>query len=130
RHFVDSQPSIYRARVSLVEYPWTRLGRHSFARAGGWVRTAVVSYDGTHAWVVAGIADLVLLNSTHSEFTGFIVDRYTTLAPTTDRILATSVDAQWRYSIEAADPARWHRLHGQACQALTGAFAGTYSYSL
>jgi urate oxidase len=127
RHFVDSQPSIHAARVSLVEYPWQRLGAHSFARAGGLVRTAAVSYDGRTAWVVAGLSDLVLLNSTDSEFHGFIVDRYTTLAPATDRILATSVDAWWRFSVVAAD---WNRLHALARDALVGAFVGTYSYSL
>lgn len=130
QHFVDSQPSIYRARVSLVEYPWTRVGGHSFVRAEGGLRTAAVSYDGTHAWVVAGVADLVLLNSTHADFTGFIVDPYTTLAPATDRILAAAVDAQWRYSITTAEPARWHHMHARARQALTSAFAGTYSHSL
>jgi urate oxidase len=129
RHFVDSHPAIYRARVSLVEYPWTRVARHSFVRALAGRRTAVVSYDGVHAWVVAGVADLVLLNSTGAEFSGFIVDRYTTLTPATDRLVATSVDAQWRYSITSAEPVRWHRMHEQARRALTNAFAGTYSYS-
>lgn len=127
RHFVDSQSSIHSARVSLVEYRWRRLGPHSFARAGGEARTAEVSYDGTGVWVVAGLADLVLLNSTDSEFTGFIVDRYTTLAPATDRILATSVDVQWRYAGAAGD---WNRWHAAARDALIAAFVGTYSYSL
>ena len=36
RHFVDSQPSIHRARVSVREQPWHRLDDrpHSFAQAG------------------------------------------------------------------------------------------------
>jgi urate oxidase len=127
RHFVDSQPSIYRARVSLVEHPWTRGGGHSFVRAEGGVRTAAVTYDGTHAWVVAGVAGLVLLSSAGSEFTGFIVDQYTT--PTPDDLLAAAVAAQWRYSITTAEPARWHRMHDQARQALTRAFAGTDRHS-
>jgi urate oxidase len=127
RHFVQSQPTIHAARVSLVEYPWQRLGPHSFARTGGGVRTAEVSYDGATAWVVGGVADLVLLNSTDSQFDGFIVDPYTTLAPALDRILATAVDAQWRYGVAAGD---WNRLHALARDALVGAFVGTYSYSL
>jgi len=127
RHFVDSQPSIHRARVSLVEYPWQRLGPHSFARSGGGVRTAAVTYDGTTAWVVSGLTDLVLLNSTGSEFTGYIVDPYTTLAPATDRVLATSVEAAWRY---AGDTGDWNELAARAWAALISAFVGTYSYSL
>src|SRR5262249_15708003 len=88
RPFVDTQPPIGVARVSIEEYGWQRLGPHSFARSGDGTRTAVVTYDGATAWVVSGVADLVLLNTTDSEFHGFAVDRYTTLAPTSDRILA------------------------------------------
>jgi urate oxidase len=127
RHFVDSQPSIDRARISIEEYPWVRNDRHSFARAGGAVNTTAVTYDGTTAWVVAGLTRLVLLNTTDSEFHGFIVDRYTTLEPATDRILATAVDAQWRYAV---DDGPWAELREHARQALVGSFAATYSYSL
>ena len=127
RHFVDSQPSIERARIGIEKYAWDQNDRHSFARAGDVVDTTAVTYDGTTAWVVAGLTGLVLLNTTNSEFSGFIVDRYTTLAPTTDRILATSVDAEWRYSVDDAD---WPALREFARQALVGKFVTTYSYSL
>jgi len=53
--------------------------------------------DGDAAHVVSGIAGLVVLRSTGSEFWGFPRDHYTTLAETTDRILATEVTARWRY---------------------------------
>jgi len=53
----------------------------------------VVAREG-QAWVVSGLADLVVLKSTGSEFTGYIKDRYTTLQETTDRILATAVTAR------------------------------------
>src|SRR5262249_61065051 len=80
RHFVDSQPAIRRAQVSIEQYGWRRLGPHSFERAGGETRTARVRYDGERAEVVSGLAGLVLLTSTGSEFHGFVRDRYTTLA--------------------------------------------------
>jgi urate oxidase len=127
RHFVDSQPTIAVARVSIDEYGWRRLGPHSFSRTGEGVRTATVTYDGTTAWVVSGISDLVLLNSTESEFHGFLVDRYTTLAPTQDRILATAVNASWRHARSDGD---WEDLYVAARQALVDAFIGTYSLSL
>jgi urate oxidase len=127
RHFVDSQPTITMARVSIEEYGWQRLGPHSFARAGAGTRTAAVSYDGTTAWVVSGVTDLVLLNTTDSEFHGFITDRYTTLAGTTDRILATAVNATWRH---AAEQGEWDASYTRAREALVGAFVSTYSLSL
>jgi urate oxidase len=78
--------------------------------------------------VVAGLADLVLLNSTASEFVGFARDRYTTLPEATDRILATSVTAQWRYASAAA--ADWDGRYARARALLVEAFVQTYSRSL
>ena len=127
RHFVDSQPSIERARVSIESYGWRRLGPHSFSRAGDGVRTATVTYDGERAWVVSGVVNLVLLNSTGSEFTGFIRDEYTTLADAHDRILATAVRASWRH---ASDECDWSVSHSGALAALVDAFVGTHSLSL
>src|SRR4051812_22124160 len=101
RHFVDSRPAIRYARVELIEATWQRLtvagepAPHSFVRDGSRLRTALVSYDGTDARVVSGLRDLVLMNSTDSQFHGFDTDRYTTLPEAYDRILATSVTARW-----------------------------------
>jgi urate oxidase len=127
RHFVSSQPSIDGARVSIEMYAWDRLGPHSFARTGGGVRTAVASASLDDRWVVSGVKDLVLLNTTDSEFHGFIEDRYTTLAATTDRILATAVDASWRHASAEGD---WDAAFDAARDALLGAFVGTHSLSL
>jgi urate oxidase len=77
--------------------------------------------------VVSGLRDLVLLKTTDSEFRGFYRDRYTTLAPTTDRVMATSVTAQWWHSDPAVD---WGGAHDAAHAALCDAFAGSYSRSL
>jgi urate oxidase len=130
RHLVDSQHTINAARVSLVEYPWHRLGAHSFARTGGSARVAAVTYDGAQTWVTAGITDLILMNTTDSEFHGFIVDRYTTLPPTTDRILATAVDATWRYAVDDPSTVDWSDAYAAARDGLIAAFVQTYSLSL
>jgi urate oxidase len=128
RHFVATQEAITHARVTIERYAWERLtvagnpAPHSFRRAGAEVRTVHVEND----LIVAGVKDLVLLNTTDSEFQGFAVDEYTTLAPATDRILATAVDARWRYAGECD----WDAAHAAARQAMLEAFAGTYSKSL
>jgi len=97
RHFVTDVDPVHRARITLEMYPWRRLHPHAFARDGGHVRTATVTYDGHDAWVVSGVTHLVLLKTTDSEFSGFLQERYTTLPPTHDRILATSLSASWQY---------------------------------
>jgi urate oxidase len=126
-HFVETQPSIHRAQVTIEQYGWQRVGPHSFQRAGGETRTATVRYDGTRAEVVSGLSDLVLLNSTDSEFHGFTRDRYTTLAETTDRVLATAVTARWRHLRTDADwAASWDAVRAL----LVEAFADTHSLAL
>jgi urate oxidase len=134
RHFVASQPAIARARVSIEEYGWRRLGPHSFQRDGGEVRTATVTVEragevggGDGTWVVSGLTGLVLLNSTDSEFVGFVKDRYTTLPEATDRILATAVDARWRHTTAEGD---WAASHAAVREALVAGFVDTYSRSL
>jgi urate oxidase len=127
RHFVDSQPTIHRARVHIEQYGWARLGPHSFQRSGAETRTATVTYDGTDAWVVSGLSDLVLLNSTDSEFWGYVKDPYTTLPETKDRILATAVNAQWRHAGVTAD---WADSYEGVRESLVRAFVDTYSRSL
>jgi len=132
RHFVASNEAISFARVIVEQYPWERLGGHSFCRSGREVRTATVSHDGRDSWVVCGVRELVLLNSAGSEFRGFARDRYTTLAETTDRILATAVNAHWRHAdagSTACGPG-WAESYAGALDLLLAAFADTYSYSL
>lgn len=134
RHFVDDVPQVSRVRVQLEQYPWDRLSSngsshpHAFARRGSYVRTATITYtqDGP-LWVVSGVRDLVVLKTTDSEFHGFYQDKYTTLQPTTDRIMATSVTAQWLHT----DPqAEWDHSYEQTLAALSGTFADHYSYAL
>jgi urate oxidase len=127
RHFVDSQPSVQAARVEIEEYGWTRLGPHSFAREGAETRTAALTYDGRDSWVVGGLDNLVLLNSTDSEFWGFVKDEYTTLPEARDRILATAVAAKWRFGDVPGD---WSDSYAGVRNALIDAFADTYSHSL
>jgi urate oxidase len=129
RHFVESQAAISFARVAVEQYSWHRLGQHSFSRTGQEIRTATVSHDGRDFWVLSGLRDLTVLNTAGSEFWGFAKDRYTTLAETTDRILATAVNARWRHATSASADG-WGQSWCAARDALLGAFADTHSYSL
>jgi urate oxidase len=132
RHFA-AIPSVDRAQVRIEEYGWQRIDAggtphpHSFERqAGTRIASACARSDG-RAEVVAGVDDLILLKSTGSEFHGFLRDRYTTLEPTDDRILATAVAAGWRM---AAAEAEWGECFRGARTALAEAFAVTHSLSL
>lgn len=127
RHFVDSQPAIERSRISIEEHRWDRMGPHSFVHSAGETRTAVVTADASGSWVVSGLTDLSLLNTTGSEFRGYVKDPYTTLPETQDRILATAVTARWRHAGTKGD---WHESYLDIRRQLLAAFADTYSKSL
>ncbi|MEU4688444.1 factor-independent urate hydroxylase [Actinoplanes sp. NPDC023714] len=125
--FVGSQDQVDRATVSIESFAWDRLGPHSFARRGDCTRTTTVTVTATTTQVVSGLTGLVLLNTTDSEFHGFVRDGYTTLPETTDRILATAVDAKWRHSGDTGD---FGQSYEKAVEALKSGFVGTYSFSL
>ncbi|HEY6058888.1 MAG TPA: urate oxidase [Candidatus Limnocylindrales bacterium] len=103
RHFA-AFPQVSRATVTIDEQRWQRLvgpdgpSDHAFVRAGDLTRLAEVQVgaDGVEQ-VEAGVAELTLLKTTHSAFSGFDRDRFTTLADTEDRLLATRLSARWRY---------------------------------
>jgi urate oxidase len=133
RHFVREHGSIQRARVSISEQPWTRINigghphPHSFERAGTEQRTAMVTCMRDSEWVVSGLTGLTLLKSTGSEFWGFRQDRYTTLPETRDRVLATEIDARWRYRGADVD---WMQARREARRLLIETFAAKHSLSL
>ncbi|TQN35731.1 urate oxidase [Blastococcus colisei] len=133
RHFAGSYGWITGARVAVESYGWERIAvggtghDHSFRKAGAEVRTAVVTVDGDETHVLAGLGDLVVLKTTGSEFWGFPRDRYTTLAETRDRILATAVTARWRYTDIDLD---FDALFCGVRTTLLEAFASTHSLAL
>lgn len=104
RHFIESFDHVDSAEVSIAQKIWTRIptgGRpheHSFMSAGSGGRTCRVrNARGRPAEVSGGLAGLEVIKTTGSGFSGFLKDEYTTLQQTTDRILATSIDATWAF---------------------------------
>jgi urate oxidase len=127
RHFVARQGHVHTAVVSIESFGWERLGPHSFQRCASCTRTASVTVAADGEQVVSGLSGLTLLNTTASEFHGFVRDRYTTLPETTDRVLATAVDARWRHLVAAGD---WGASWAGVRDALVSGFVNTYSHSL
>ena len=130
-HFLRG-PAITRARISVVEQPWGRLsaaGRphpHAFVQAGAEHWTAVITRDERDTHVAAGLANLVVLKTTDSAFSGFPRDEFTTLAETEDRIMATSITAVWDYAGAAPE----FGARADVRRALVDTFAGHRSRSV
>jgi urate oxidase len=136
-HFIKQTPAADGARIEIEEYPWERIQvdgaghDHAFVRSGSGVRTTVVNIDGSGegraAHVVSGVKDLVVAKTTGSEFHGFLKDEYTTLQETTDRILATSLVARWRYDHTEVD---WDKSYDAIKALLLRRFAEIHSHAL
>ncbi|MEU7603256.1 factor-independent urate hydroxylase [Streptomyces sp. NPDC041003] len=146
RWFVNSQEPIQKARIRIEEYAWSRIAtsdanskfigsdevNHSFVREGGETRVTQITYDGKNWEVISGLKDLVVMNSTNSEFWGYVKDKYTTLKEAYDRILATQVSARWRFSWSDDDQRmpNWEKSYAETRKHMLQAFAETYSLSL
>jgi urate oxidase len=147
RRLLDACPAAAEAVVSVEEYAWDRVPvgaeghDHSFVRRGTETRTTQVVVGPTTT-VRSGLTDLTVLKSTGSEFRGFLVDEYTTLAEADDRILATSLTATWRYAEGHLDKLDspldkldqrgfdWNASYDAVRALLLEAFATTYSRAL
>ena len=109
RHFVHDVEPVQGARIEIEEYAWQRAvvdgaeHDHTWIRTGQEVRTAAITVDAEGEWVVGGLKDMTILKSTGSEFADFLTDPYTILEPTHDRVMATSLTAQWRYTTTELD---------------------------
>jgi urate oxidase len=104
-HFIETYKHIHSAHITVVQHRWTRMtvdGKphpHSFFRDGNEKRLVQADvYRSKGIDIQSGIADLLVLKSTGSEFHHFIRNDYTTLPDVYDRILSTSVDAKWHWS--------------------------------
>jgi urate oxidase len=133
RHFVHDVAPVEGARIEIEEYAWERAvvdgteHDYTWMRKGQEVRTAAITVDGTGEWVIGGLKDLVILKSTGSEFAGFLTDPYTVLQPTHDRVMATSLVAQWRFDTTEAD---WESTYVGVKAQLVKQFAVVQSLAL
>ena len=133
-HFLNASAHASTVRVRITEHGWRRLAvdgvahDHAFERASAELRVAhvMLGRNGT-AVVTAGIEELLILKSGRSAFSGFPRDRYTTLRETEDRILATTLSANWRYEAGALE---FGSQFANVRRALLEAFAGHDSRSV
>lgn len=124
-HF-KAKPAVSRVRISALEHRWDRVAAHAFVQPGGEQWTAVVTRDAAGTEIVPGLANLVVLKTTDSAFSGFPRDQYTTLPETDDRILATALTATWTLRSGTTDFGSRQRIRA----ALVDTFAAHHSRSV
>jgi urate oxidase len=132
-HFRKEVPGLSASRIGVAEEPWARVaigGRphgSSFSRSGGERRVTRVERSAAGLTVESGVEGLSLIKTRNVAFEGFLRDRFTTLAASTDRLLVTQLHALWRYGwSEVPFATQWHQVR----QVLLEAFAEHDSRSL
>lgn len=138
RHFLDAFAQVDFARVDIEENSWQRVdvdGKphpHTFVGSNterNRCAATATRGEGEHVecGVSSGLKGLLLMKTAQSGFAGFVRDPYTTLAETEDRILATTVEAEWLYDTPPAD----FRIARETVRSkLIDAFAAKYSPSV
>ena len=103
--FLDRNPQVSAARVSLAEKTWEHVqtgGKPhptTFVQSSRECQTAEIAASTKWRAVLrSGLDNLVILKTAGSEFVGFIKDSLTTLPEATDRLFGTAVRARWTYS--------------------------------
>jgi urate oxidase len=136
-HFVGDFDWIEGGLWQAEQYEWDRIqvdGRphdHAFVRRGQATRLAAVQVIDGRTHVLGGVKDLTVLKSTGSGFAGFPRDRYTTLAETDDRIMATSVTGRWRFLPDAVEAGiDYNALYTEVSAVLLSTFATVHSLAL
>jgi urate oxidase len=132
-HFLEHHAHVSTAVVRVEEQPLERIRLgghehpHAFAGSSSERRTSVVRRSRDRLLIEAGFDGLFLLKSANSAFRGFLTDGYTTLKDTSDRILATMLEAHWLYGARGTD---WNALHLRSRQVLIETFANHNSLSV
>lgn len=100
--FLAASPATRRATVTVERFPWERVEvdgaghDHGFRPGAGGHPVWTVQLDRGGAPVVTGgVRGARVLKTTGSAFSGFLRDEFTTLPETRDRIMATTLDADW-----------------------------------
>ena len=131
--FLARYPQVERVRVTMRETRWTRASfggaahPHSFVLDNNGQPTAEVSATREAAAVVSGIAGYTFMKTTASGWVDYVMDEYTTLPPTQDRIAATAMDASWTW---LRPPADYAATNARILATMLEVFATTFSHGV
>ena len=131
--FLDRYPQVARVTVTAHETRWQRLvldGQphpHSFTLDANGKPTVLVAASRSGVETRSGVEGYTIMKTTESGWVGYVMDEYTTLAETRDRIVATSMDASWAWR---SDPPSFPEANARVLDTMLRVFATTYSASV
>lgn len=128
-HFLSRFAHISAASVDIQQDRWVRIDQqhpHTFVSGGNEKRICRVVGDRAASAMhrTGGIDGLVVVKTTNSSFTGYLRDQFTTLPETNDRIMGTSIRAEWIYTPGRHD---FNSVHERTRAAIIAVFAKHFS---
>jgi urate oxidase len=133
-YLLANNAQVSKVIVEVAEKSWERLlvdgapEAATFKMAGPEAQTVRAERARNAAWQIAsGVDGLTILKTTKSAFTGYIVDKLTTLKPATDRILGTRATITWDY---VTLPVDFAAVRQRILAVLLKTFAGHMSMSV
>ncbi len=120
---------IDRATVRISQQRWERVGPRGFVGGSTECRIARVEATRSSRVAYAGVEGLVVLKTGGSAFVGFPRDEYTLLPEAEDRILATSVTADWKYGRLPDDTtSTWESVRGLLLERFFGDWSASVQH--
>jgi urate oxidase len=132
-HFVSNNLQLSQARIEIEEHLYSRLilgnseHPHAFISRGNEKHVAVIEQSRHGIKTSCGIRDLLILKTSDSGFENYVMDEFTTLKETADRILATQCEVLWNYNSYQLD---FTSLYNSIRGTLLETFAGHKSSSV
>jgi len=129
--------------IHMDRQPWDRVKvggkehNHVFVKGSSGIRftTMTLPRNGKPS-ITSGFKELQIMKTTQSGFEGYIVDEYTTLQPSNDRVMCTKVHCEWTFvdglDLEKTDfNAIYNNVHQTTIEFFAGdAQKGVYSASV
>ena len=128
--FLARYQQVETVRIAATETRWDRTSfdgvphPHSFTLDANGKPTVDVTATRDGATVTSGISGFTFMKSTASGWVDYVMDEYTTLPPTTDRIAATAMQADWTWR---AEPEDYETTNRRVLDTLLKVFGTTYS---
>jgi urate oxidase len=133
-HFLSNNPQVSAVTIDLAQVRWERMTNgetiepYTYINGGNEQQTTTVRRTRDGIKVSSGLRGVRILKTTKSGFEGYIVEQFTTLPPTADRILATEMEAVWQY--ENPQSLDYQKLRTLIRGELLMTFANHHSYSV
>lgn len=108
-HFLSNNPQVTEVRIEIIEHLWNKLSfngkKHPYAYIGSGIEkhTAQIIHSKKGSAITSGIKDLLILKTYDSAFEKYMVDQFTSLKETNDRIMSTQCEISWVYTTNKLD---------------------------